>query len=41
MYLELQAEFGLSALDAKSAKRVQRENRGASPLQGLLDISAL
>jgi hypothetical protein len=39
MRLELQAESGLSALDAKSAKRVQQENRGASPPQGLLVVS--
>lgn len=39
MRYELQAELRLSALDAKSAKRVRQENRGASPLQGLLDVS--
>lgn len=32
MRLKLQAELGLNAFDAKSAKRVRRENRGASPL---------
>lgn len=32
MRLELQAELGLNALDAKSAKRVRRENCGDSPL---------
>lgn len=41
MRLELQAESGLSAIDAKSAKRVRHEKRSASPLSRLLDVSVL